>query len=582
LPPTFSGAGNPNLSIESRGSRMAEEALPNSSVPNSNRKRLNLGIVLFLICLGFYLYAVSLGWNEPILDMHGFRQTQTAISAYYMIGKMPKLAYETPMMGPPWSIPYEFPLFQWIVAAIVQLFGTPLDQTGRFVSVCSFLLTFFPAYRILGKLNVSNSCRWIMLALLAVTPEYLFWSRTFMIESHVIFLSMCYLAFALDFLDNPRPIYGIAGVGFGCLAALVKITTFSIFLGAVLLVYGFRCARMLYSPETRRKWLYHAGVIVLLLAAPVLVSSRWTSFTARQEELRSFGGKYLTSSNLTVWHFGTLQDRMDLKKWETIQLLAGFGANLYAPVVCFAGFFLASAAWLLGRRFGKEQLFKAEQLRLRWLALIACILLYLSGPLVFFNLYYIHNYYWCANTVFLVAAMGICVVTMMEMGKAGKVAGTAILLLLIAGSIRTYFDYYYDYQTGIFKGFSVNGVTYNDSILEMSRKIEENTRPEEVFVCLGHDWNSDLPYYCKRRTINPPSWIPESLEQQIGEMAKIQDETLGALVIDRLYADKFAPEKILKIMEQNGFETHFLATEGRLELYSLKKIPPSGIKAKRP
>ena len=154
----------------------------------------------------------------------------------------------------------------------------------------------------------------------------------------------------------------------------------------------------------------------------------------------------------------------------------------------------------LGRWLKHEQLLNAEQLRRRWLALIACILLYFSGPLVFFNLYYIHDYYWCANTVFLVAAMGLCVATMIEMGKASRVAGTAILLLVIAGSLQTYSGYYYRDQIGQFEAIPVMyGKAYNDSVLAISRKIEENTRPEELLVSF-HDWNTDLAYYSKRRS----------------------------------------------------------------------------------
>ena len=284
--------------------------------------------------------------------------------------------------------------------------------------------------------------------------------------------------------------------------------------------------------------------------------------------------------NHSGWSFGSLQDRKTPEKWLAMYGFVSNGVCIYAPAVCFAGFSLASAFWLLGRWLKHEQLLAAEQLRRRWLAVIGCILLYFSGPLVFFNLYYIHDYYWCANTIFLVVAMGLCVVTMIEMGKGSRVAGMVILLLVIAGSLQTYSGYYYRDQIGQFEAIPVMaGKAYNDSVLAISCKIEENTRPEELLVSF-HDWNTDLAYYSKRRSINPPFFLPESLEQQIGDMAKIQGEAFGALVIDRIGGEKYAPDKILKIMERNGFETHYIATEGRLELYSLEKAP-SGIKVKR-
>jgi hypothetical protein len=36
------------------------------------------------------------------------------------------LKYEDPVMGPPWSLPFEFPLYQWIVAESVRLTGERL------------------------------------------------------------------------------------------------------------------------------------------------------------------------------------------------------------------------------------------------------------------------------------------------------------------------------------------------------------------------------------------------------------------------------------------------------------------------
>jgi hypothetical protein len=70
-------------------------------------KRLALGGLLFLVCLQVYAFVAGMGWSNTILDAHGFRQTQTALTTYFMIGQAPKLAYETPVLGPPWSIPLE-------------------------------------------------------------------------------------------------------------------------------------------------------------------------------------------------------------------------------------------------------------------------------------------------------------------------------------------------------------------------------------------------------------------------------------------------------------------------------------------
>lgn len=54
--------------------------------------------------------------DQPLTGMFYFRETQTALSDYWMTQGGPKLIYETPVTGFPYKIPFEFPLFQWLAA----------------------------------------------------------------------------------------------------------------------------------------------------------------------------------------------------------------------------------------------------------------------------------------------------------------------------------------------------------------------------------------------------------------------------------------------------------------------------------
>jgi hypothetical protein len=84
----------------------------------------------FVACLVHAVLSMGVGWNHSILGLHGFRQTQTAMAVEYLLAGSSWLRYETPFLGVPWSIPFEFPLFQWIVAAISAPLGTPIVQTA--------------------------------------------------------------------------------------------------------------------------------------------------------------------------------------------------------------------------------------------------------------------------------------------------------------------------------------------------------------------------------------------------------------------------------------------------------------------
>ena len=50
-------------------------------------------------------HAYATGFDGPLLDRHSFRQTQTAISAYWIAHGGPLVAYETPVFGAPYPHP---------------------------------------------------------------------------------------------------------------------------------------------------------------------------------------------------------------------------------------------------------------------------------------------------------------------------------------------------------------------------------------------------------------------------------------------------------------------------------------------
>ena len=203
-----------------------------SSAPFVGRivwSRLGPWLPLMVLAAAGIYQAVSarVGWYGPLTDAHAFRQTQTALSAQRLVGRLSSFwSYETPVLGPPWSIPFEFPLYQMCVAAVVTVLKTPLDQTARFVSLAFFWMTLFPLSRLLVRLQVPRELRLVVLAVVALNPFYLFWSRCVLIESTALFCSMAFLAAGGGYLFAPRPWKLAACLAWGVLAGLTKITTF--------------------------------------------------------------------------------------------------------------------------------------------------------------------------------------------------------------------------------------------------------------------------------------------------------------------------------------------------------------------
>ncbi|MEK6706369.1 MAG: phospholipid carrier-dependent glycosyltransferase, partial [Bdellovibrionota bacterium] len=188
-------------------------------------------------------------------------------------------------MGPPWSLPFEFPLYQWIVAAGVSLFDTSIDSTGRFVSLCFFYLCFIALFSLLGSLGIRRRERLLFFSLLLVSPLYLFWSRTFMIESTALFFSIAYLAIVARLFPllggvntSNRPVWILLAVVCGALGALIKVTTFW---GFLLIGTLFVALGMKKDFRDKSRWVS----VFLLLFIPVVAALLWTRFADAQKSL---------------------------------------------------------------------------------------------------------------------------------------------------------------------------------------------------------------------------------------------------------------------------------------------------------
>ena len=166
-----------------------------------------LFIALLIHSFGVLVYR----WDWPMVGLHGFRETQTAMTAYWF---GPMFDYQTPLMGPPWTIPFELPLMQWVTWLVWHL-GVPLDAAGRVVSWSFGMLVLLPLGRISAKLTIDSYAACI---LYMASPIYLFWTTSFLIDSTALFLAMMFLMYAME---ERWP----AMMLFGVLAALVKLPT---------------------------------------------------------------------------------------------------------------------------------------------------------------------------------------------------------------------------------------------------------------------------------------------------------------------------------------------------------------------
>src|SRR5260221_5508601 len=182
--------------------------------------------LLLLLAATAAAYLMAYRWNASLIDRNSFRQTQTAISVRSMLDGGPWLAYDTPVLGRPCAIRFEFPTYQWLVALTVLATRLPLDQAGRVVSVGSFGLLLLAVYAGAALFTADRFRRLIPVLLVLASPLYIFSSRTVMIESTDLAPSAWFLVLAIRQSRGARVETAamIGTIALGVRAALTKIT----------------------------------------------------------------------------------------------------------------------------------------------------------------------------------------------------------------------------------------------------------------------------------------------------------------------------------------------------------------------
>ncbi len=420
------------------------------------------------LALAFHAWAAAGGWKNGNLPGNEFRQTQTALSAMFIQrdGDFSP-AYPTPVLGKPWSVPMEFPLYQWTVVKVSDWTGLPLLQAGRAVSLACFYGALAALFPLLGRLGLAAGPRLVVMGFVLTCPLHIFFARAFLIETMALMFSLWFLVAFGRMITAPcwRCLAGAAG--FGALAGLVKVTTFSVYL-LVAAVWTLSELRRQFAAAggagAVRRGAWALGAVVL----PVGATLAWTRFAdgvKRQNPLADF----LVSGNLTNFNFGNVQNRFSA---ETL------GAHWRHLIENMAGPVLLAAAALL----------LATVSRRWWPQVALCLACYLVPLAVFPTLYAWHDYYSMANAVLLLAGLGVTVAGALSLRL--RWLPWALLLLLHLSQAWVYRTRYYEWQRVVSPGGS-----------EMTKAVGLMTEPEEVIVVSGYDWDSSVSFYAGRRAL---------------------------------------------------------------------------------
>lgn len=460
-------------------------------------------VALLIAHVGFSLVGTSHGF----LAGQEFRQTQTAISALFIQREHNfSLAYPTPILGKPWSVPMEFPLYQWTVVAVSNLTHLPLAPSGRLVSLACFYLTLPGLLLCLRRLAVQPAHRWIALSIVLLGPLYVFYSRAFLIESMALMASIWFIAAFLEAMESRHTAWMVVAILAGVVASTVKITTFSPYLGAAAIATIVHLWRV-------RPWTEHSLQAAKLVAAralgctlPALIAaSLWVRYSDNVKR-QNISADFLISTTLTTFNFGEWSMRFTSAYWH--ELVTHWQEGLL-PL----GVILAATA--IGLVWGGTY---------RWL--IASLLgLFLGIQLVFAQLYKIHIYYLYANGVLLLLAVGLVIcaafVRLSRYPVLRHLPWVAVAML----AVSQFQNYRGSYLTSQQLDVAGGG--------EHTKLLEEITAPDDVIVVIGDDWCSIIPYYAGRRALMIPVWREENGAYLEAAFRSLKGSRVGAVILSK-------------------------------------------------
>jgi 4-amino-4-deoxy-L-arabinose transferase-like glycosyltransferase len=404
---------------------------------------------------------------------------------------------QMPVLGPPWKVPFEFPLYQIIAGSISKIFDFSIETSGRSVSIFFFIATGLAIYY-LCRLFFSPLASLVTLAIFFFNGFNMEYGSAVLIDYCAVFFCLGALLALLKFLTlRGKPTF-IVFVCLATLGALVKITTSIVWVGL-----GSILACFLISSTNRGRLLAIAGAGIAHV--PALFWTRW----ADHQKSLSPTTSWLTSDALSQWNFGTLAQRLSWHSWIDSAPSSILPSVIGLPVLVF----LVISACIAFMNNAK-------------VTLVFSVLL-VAGPAIFANLYIVHDYYWIAvipalfvllaaglNSIFEYLATRIRITTVRR-----AVLATFVAVFVILSSWAT------RQGLGHFDVWQYTGSTFfgdeNERIA--IETISTETESSDHVVLLGYDWNPRILYFANRRGLMiPPAVEPSFLQdsRDLGELYK--------------------------------------------------------------
>lgn len=425
-------------------------------------------------CFSIFIAVSRLpGINDPLVTAHDFRQTQTMLSAFWLLKEPFHFpAYLTPVFGDPWKVPFEFPTFQTL-CAVLNVVGIPLDMAGRLTTILCFIVSYIFIVKILRLLSENNGTILPFSLLSLASPFGIIWSRTPLIDYCSVALCIMAVFYMLlaqvnNFKSTKHILLGLLLISLG---AVTKITSVIVFI-VPYLVLSAAYIYFDYKKQKNQNAIKHILILLLFCITPFISTLKWTYFCDNIKS-QSITTIWLISKNMGGWNYGDLNQRIEIKNWIIIfqrirdELIPNIWFLLVFP------FFLSF-----------------EQKKSTILLFSTIIISVILNIFIFFNLFLVHEYYLiCASfSTWLATSIGLsCLIDRFNYLQEKIIILFSLILLLSA------------YNFGNIDG-NFTDLSAHPPVIAY-RQIKEIVNKNQEVIIFGEEWSSRVPYYIERKCI---------------------------------------------------------------------------------
>lgn len=256
---------------------------------------------------------------------------------------------------------------------------------------------------------------------------------------------------------------------------------------------------------------------LVILLIPIAIGAVWVLYSGLIARMNSIPD----AAHSSIWYFGAINSRFDPEQLSVIWKHC-VEWTLGSPLALVVILFSLLAPW-------------AQRVR-SWAFLLAAV----AGPLVFWNVYFVHDYYSYEIVFWFGAGIALCFdapkLWKTKLRSLGSLACmTIILSLMIQGYYRTPYPWFLRHD-------------YRVQEYEYLNAIGESVDRNAFFLVLGDDWNPVTAFCTGRKTIMMRSdGVENGIYPLIYEKAVAEGLRCGGLLYFTRGADT---EMLARVLDQ--------------------------------